>query len=418
MDRIDHRPALRPAIRLCPTQVGVVWIITITLAMGVLTTTAAAQDQPEHRTILNQKSFSFVVDEISRLLGPREQPIALHRVLGIDQSLTMSRLSQDNRLVLINPHRVLFDDFGFVDTGEFLATTLRVRGNRDAEAAVSTSTVHVSEHGYIELMTPGVTTEAVVIAAVSTAPSDAEQKILFDFMSDGLIRYAIGESELDHFTGVDGKALAKASSDGERLEAGSGQMLMNARSAADIQHSVMNIGNVTRARRLVVENGSIRLEGESPLAASVRWPSSSLSHENASSKPLRKEFENKTAQAEIATAKVSPMASSSNHDALHASDKKSTPMNSTSLLHKRLRSRPPAAANKPLPRSSEPTLQQAGRTEDKSGAKGKMKAQKSTPHARAQQPPSALSIPPQPVLPEWMKYLPKSEGTTDSPAVP
>ena len=193
---------------------------------------------------------------------------------------------------------------------------------------------------------------------------------------------------------------------------------MNARSAADIQHSVMNIGNVTRARRLVVENGSIRLEGESPLAASVRRPSSSLSHENASSKPLRKEFENKTAQAEIATAKVSPMASSSNHDALHASDKKSTPMNSTSLLHKRLRSRPPAAANKPLPRSSEPTLQQAGRTEDKSGAKGKMKAQKSTPHARAQQPPSALSIPPQPVLPEWMKYLPKSEGTTDSPAVP
>ena len=96
--------------------------------MGVLTTTTAAQDQPEHRTILNQKSFSFVVDEISRLLGPREQPIALHRVLGIDQSLTMSRLSQDNRLVLINPHLVLFDDFGFVDTGEFLATTLRVRG--------------------------------------------------------------------------------------------------------------------------------------------------------------------------------------------------------------------------------------------------------------------------------------------------
>lgn len=417
MDRIDHRPALRPALRLCPTQIGVVWIVTIILAMGVLTTTTAAQNQPEHRTILNQKSFSFV-DEMSRLLGSREQPIALHRVLGIDQSLTMSQLSQDNRLVLINPHRVLFDNFGFVDTGEFLATTLRVRGSREAEAAVSASTVHVSEHGYIALMTPGVTTEAVVIAAVSTAPSDAEQKILFDFMSDGLIRYAIGESELDQFTGVAGKALAKvASSDEERLEAGPGQMLMNARSAADIQRSVMNTGNVTRARRLVVENGSVRLEGENPLAASVRRPSSSLLHEKASSNPLHENLGKKTSQTETATAMVNPALSNSNH-ALRASDNKSTPMDSTSLLHKRLRSRPPAVANKPLPRSSEPTLQQAGRTNGKSGAKTQMKAQKSTSHARAQQPPSALSIPPQPVLPDWMKYLPKGEGTTDSPAAP
>jgi len=417
MDRIDHRPALCPAIRSCPLQVGVAWIITLALAIGVLTTAAAAQDHPEHRTILNQKSFSFV-DEVIRLLGPREQAIALHRVLGIDQSLTMSQLSQENRLVLINPHRVLFNDFGFVDTGEFLATTLRVRGSHEAEAAVSASTVHVSEHGYIALMTPGVTTEAVVIAAVSTTPSDAEQKILFDFMSDGLIRYAIGESELDHFTGVDGKALAKASSDGERHEAGPGQMLMNARSAADIQRSVMNTGNVTRARRLVVENASIRLVGESPPAASVRLPSSSLSYENASSKPFHKDLEKTTSQVETPTAMVNPALKSSNHDALRASGKKSTAMASMSFLHKRLRSRPPAVANKSLPRSSEPTLQQAVRAEGKSGTKGKMKAQKTIPHAQAQQPPSVLSIPPQPVLPDWMKYLPKSEGTTDSPAVP
>jgi len=266
-------------------------------------------------------------------------------------------------------------------------------------------------------MPPGVTTEAVVIAAVSTAPSDAEQKILFDFMSDGLIRYAIGESELDHFTGVDGKALAKASSDEERLEGGPGQMLMNARSAADIQRSVMNTGNVTRARRLVVENGSVRLEGENPLAASVRRPSSSLPHENASSKRLHENLEKKASQTETATATVNPALSNSNH-ALRASEHKRTPMDSTSLLHKRLRSRPPTVANKPLPRSSEPTLQQAGRSNGKSGAKAQMKAEKSTSHARAQQPPSALSIPPQPVLPDWMKYLPKGEGTADSPAVP
>jgi filamentous hemagglutinin family protein len=408
--------AMRPAVRICPTQAGAIWILTIALAVGVLHASAAAQEKPQQPTILNQKSLSFVVDEIIRFPGPREQPIALHRILGIDQSLAMSQLSPDNRLVLINPHRILFGELGFVDTGEFLATALRLYGRSGAEAAVGASSVHLSEHGYIALLTPGVTTEAVVIAAVTTAASDAEQKILFDLMSDGLIRYAIGESELDQFTGVDGKALAKASSERERLEARPGQMLINARSAADIQRSVMNTGNLPRARRLVVQNGSIRLEGESPLEARVRPQSRQLFQRHADTKQLKGVQNTGMTQTETTDpARVNPMPSGLSPDTARVAENKSRPTDSAFLLHKRFLKQPPAVASKANPSSSEPTIERA---ESRSKSKGKTKIHKSSPHARAHQPKFAPSITSQGVLPEWMKYLPKSESADDSPAVP
>ena len=408
---------MRPAVPIRPTQTGAIWILTIALAIGVLAPSAAAQEKSQQPTILNQKSLSFVVDEIIRLLGPRDQPIYLHRILGIDQSLATSQLSEDKRRVLINPHRMLFDEFGFVDTGEFLATGLRLYGRREAEATVNASSVHVSEHGYIALVTPGVTTEAVVIAAVSTAASDAEQMILLDLMSDGLIRYAIGESELGQFTGVDGKALAKASSEGQSLKARPGQMLINARSAADIQRSVINTGNLPRARRLVAQNGSIRLEGESPLEARVRPQSRQLFQKHAEAKQIHEDVKN-TEMPQVKTtvpARIDPISSSSSLDAARIAENKSRAMNSALLLHKRLLSQPPALASKASPSSSELTIQRA---ESRSGSKGKTKTHKSWPHARAHQPKSAPSIASQGVLPEWMKYLPKSESVADDPAVP
>jgi hypothetical protein len=371
--------------------------------VGVLAATAVAKETAEERTILNQKSLSFVLNEVTRLLGPTEQPIALHRILGIDQSLAIHRPSQDNRLILVNPHRVLFDEFGFVDTGEFLATTVRVHNRDGAPTAVTAETIQVSEHGYVALMTPGVATEAVVIAAINTEPADAERKILFDFMSDGLIRYAVGESELGQFTGVDGKALAKASSDGARSEAGPGQMLLNARSAADIQRSVMNTGNVPRARRLVVANGSIRLEGESPLVTSVRPAREPSLDDHALSKRLHADLDRKMLSGERATAMVTPIPPALNHDAAAGPDFKSSRMSGASSRHQSP-DRKSVLAKKATP--TEPTIQHAGKT----------KPRKSPSLSHQPQSPPWSSIPGG--LPEWMKYLPKTEGTSESPALP
>jgi hypothetical protein len=369
-------------------------------------------------TILNQMSLSLVIDQTTRLLGPGERPIALHRIVGMDKSVAMSQLSQDNRLVLINPHRVLFDRFGFVDTGEYLATTLNLHGNREAKAAIAAGTVHISDHGYVALTTPGVTSEGVIIAGVSTAASDPQQKILLDLMSDGLIRYAVGQNELGRLTGVDGATVANASSEAESHRAGPGQMLINARSAADIQRSVVNNGNVSQARRLVVQNGTIRLEGDQPMEASVRVPTRPLDHKHG--KSLARILEADTPMPRsgtLSTAMDSARPSAPRHNVPRVADSKRGRPDVSSLQHQRGLDQASALENNANSPSHESVAQKTRRAERKSASHAKKKTHQSAPQTRSQKPTPAPSISSsEGVLPEWMKYLP--EITSEGPGIP
>jgi hypothetical protein len=217
----------------------------------------------DQTTILNEKSFYFVTHEASRQLEPSVYPIAVKRLLGADRSIVVSGLSTKTHVILVNPHYKLFDEVGQFSSGEFLATTLLMSAHRGDRPVVSGSTVHVSEYGYVALMTPGVNSEGVIIAGVTAARSDPERKIALDLMSDGLIHYAVNQNTLSEVTGLNESILDKVPITGERGESG-GQVILNARSAAQIQTAVVNSGGIIHARRLVVQGASVRLEGDVP----------------------------------------------------------------------------------------------------------------------------------------------------------
>jgi hypothetical protein len=348
----------------------------------------SAAEQP---TILNEKSLWFLIDEASQFLGPREQPIAVRRILGIDRSLAISELSGGNRFVLINPHEALFAEFGFVDTGEYLATTLQLDRKNDRKGAVSADMVRVSDHGYIELLTPGVRSEGVIIAAVSRRPADPRDKILLDLMSDGLIRYAIDQSELGQLTGVDEKALAKGSAEGGEPD----QLLINAHSVADIQRSAINSSTVPRAHRLVVKNGSVRLEAARPIETVPERAVRSL--DVADDKTLGHEGESPRSPSAIA--KLPPPLFIREDSALPPPTRFSV--------------QPPLIAKKQGRPSGDPPVK-TDRAEQTMPPSPKLKTRKSAPHPSIHQTP-APAIPSQAALPEWMKYLPKSESAADNP---
>jgi hypothetical protein len=210
--------------------------------------------------------------------------------------------------------------------------------------------------------------------------------------------------------------LAKAFSEEEGHEGGRGQMLVNARSADDIQRSVMNVGNVPRARHLVVENGSIRLEGESPLQVMRNPISEPLSNQNLISARVRQVPQYEPRLAKASGAVVNPVPFKSKQDVARAPDNKNRHVNADPLLSNHVRSGRPALAKKATP--PEPAIQHATQAEGKIASKGKTRAQKWSPLARTHQPesPPWSSMPSG--LPEWMKYLPKAESVTDNPAVP
>jgi hypothetical protein len=386
-----------------------------TLSIATSATVAAQGISAEQPRILNEKSLSFVIDEAFAVFDLTQQPITIRRLFGIDRSLAVSELSQGNRFVLINPHRLLFEEFGFVDTGEFLATTLQLSRRREAKAAINASTVQVSEHGYIALMSPGIPTEGVIVAGVSTAASDPQHKILLDLMSDGLVRFAIGTSELGQLTGVDAEAVAKASSE---TEVASGQMLINARSAAAIQRSVVNSGNVLAARRLVARNGSIRLEGESPVQASAKphatWPSPQDAQDKS---PTERVPPQNVSEEPAKAAAILTLPSPGGHpNEASVPDALSKRRDSAGLVEHEPHRSSPILSSKAKP--VEPSLRPPRHVETKSNSTGNMKSKKSSHGARARQPQPQPLTAGQGVLPEWMKYLPKSESLSEGPAVP
>lgn len=239
---------------------------------------ALPSGQTSGAAILNWNSFSFVTNEAVSFLQPSEYSIALNRIIGWDQSVVLGQLPSESQSVLINPHGNLPGKPVHINTGEFLATTLQIhtktpQGDRGSskqnlleglEAVVNRNTVHVSEHGYVALVAPGVETEGVIIANVAPAQSGSEQKVSLDLMSDGLIRYAISQRTLSQMTGLDGNALVNAASNRESMKAAGGQVILSARSASDILSAVVNTGSVSRAHRLVNRGGVVRLEGEDP----------------------------------------------------------------------------------------------------------------------------------------------------------
>ena len=175
--------------------------------------------------------------------------IALHRVIGVDQSVILGQLSSDSQVILINPHRKLFGTTTQINTGEFLATTLQI-WNEDVlghysrsmqgplNAAVHSETIHVSEEGYVALAAPGVSQAGVVIANVGTVREGSGQKYTLDLMSDGLINYTISDKALSQVTGLNDAVLADSISSEAAKPAGVGQVILNANAAGDIISSV------------------------------------------------------------------------------------------------------------------------------------------------------------------------------------
>jgi filamentous hemagglutinin family protein len=221
----------------------------------------AATAQDPKPTILNWNSLSFMTNEAIHPLQPSVYTIALNRVIGMDQSLAMGQFSTDSRLVLVNPHAHR-PGKPVVNTGEFLATTLQLGTNADPKAIVKGGTVHVSEHGYIALMSPGVSTEGIIVANVAPARTKTDDKVALDLMSDGLIHYAVDQKTLSEMTGVKDKVLAKVASRQGTKNTNGTQVLLSARSAGDILSAVVNTGGVSRAQRLVTRGEVVRLESD------------------------------------------------------------------------------------------------------------------------------------------------------------
>ncbi len=231
--------------------------------------------QGSDRAILNWQQFSIASGETVQYFQPSVNSVALNRVIGADASVILGQLLANGRIFLINPNGILFGAGAVVNVGGLLATTLRIQDSdfmagrytfaQDPTSALKTvinkGEIHVSDHGFVVLVAPGVANEGLIVANLGTAVLGSGERLVLDLMGDGLINYAISGKVLEQVKGPDGTPLSSAVRNAGIIQADGGKVIMEAKASNDIFASVVNQSGVIRARSLINHGGTVKLLG-------------------------------------------------------------------------------------------------------------------------------------------------------------
>ena len=82
--------------------------------------------QESQRLITNWQGFSIGSAESVQFIQPNSDAIALNRVIGVDPSIILGKLSANGQVFLSNPSGVVFGAGAVVDVHGLLATTLNI----------------------------------------------------------------------------------------------------------------------------------------------------------------------------------------------------------------------------------------------------------------------------------------------------
>ncbi|HXX74227.1 MAG TPA: filamentous hemagglutinin N-terminal domain-containing protein, partial [Nitrospiraceae bacterium] len=268
------------------------WVSTLALALPTNGQVVAGQATIQHtsptslsilqstdKAILNWNSFSIAANEAVRFYQPSIYSIALNRVLGIDPSVILGQLQANGRIFLINPNGILFGAGAQINVGGLLATTLQIKDGdfmagrylfaqdplKGLRSVVNNGTIHVSDHGFVYLIAPGVANDGVILANLGSVLLGSAQKATIDLMGDGLIKYVLSDKVASQVLGPDGKPLTSAVSNSGTIQADGGHVILSARASGDVFESVINQSGIIRARSLVNHGGVILLEGSDPV---------------------------------------------------------------------------------------------------------------------------------------------------------
>ncbi|MGH2621721.1 MAG: filamentous hemagglutinin N-terminal domain-containing protein, partial [Anaerolineales bacterium] len=231
--------------------------------------------QGSDRAILNWQQFSIASGETVQYFQPSVNSVALNRVIGADPSVILGQLLANGRVFLINPNGILFGAGAVVNVGGLLATTLRIQDSdfmagrysfaQDPtgvlKAVINKGEIHVSDHGFVVLVAPGVANEGLIVANLGTAVLGSGERLVLDLMGDGLINYAISGKVLEQVKGPDGTPLSSAVRNSGTIQADGGKVIMEAKASNDIFASVVNQSGIVRARSLINHGGTVKLIG-------------------------------------------------------------------------------------------------------------------------------------------------------------
>ena len=227
----------------------------------------SAQDmviqQKSQQLITNWQGFSIGSAESVTFEQPNSSAIALNRVVGVDPSMILGKLSANGQVFLSNPSGVVFGASAVVDVHGLLATTLNISDadflkdnyqfSQDPvrQVAVINNGV-INAVRYVGLAAPMVENSgSIIVADLGSVALASGTAMTLDFNGDGLINFTV--------TGAEGKFLKDRINNSGLIRANGGQVLLTSKSAGDVIGNVINHSGIIEARAVEKKDGKIIL---------------------------------------------------------------------------------------------------------------------------------------------------------------
>uniref|UniRef100_UPI003221FB0B two-partner secretion domain-containing protein n=1 Tax=Marinimicrobium locisalis TaxID=546022 RepID=UPI003221FB0B len=226
--------------------------------------------QATDRLAVDWDSFDVDSDEIVNYIQPGSDSIALNRILSHRGSEIHGQINANGRVVLVNPHGMVFGKDAQINVGGMIASGLSVDTsdfmNGDFTFAAMEGTegtvinrgiIQASTGGSVGLLGRRVNNEGVISAELGAVNLAAGKEAVVTFDDAGLMGVRVTREILQDELGVD-PALVN---NGE-ISAAGGRVLLTASTSQEIFSQAVNTGGVGHADSVVVhDDGSFTLGG-------------------------------------------------------------------------------------------------------------------------------------------------------------
>jgi filamentous hemagglutinin family protein len=245
-------------------------------AARIVQTTPTRLDiiQTTHRAIINWHSFGVAANEHVNFSQPSVQSAALNRVIGVDPSVILGRLSSNGTILLVNSNGVLFGPGSKIDVGSLIAATAGISNenfmagryrfdqvtNRFA-TVINRGEITAVDGGLVALVAPGVENTGVIRANLGRVALASGNAFTLDFFGDKLIALAIDDKVAEKLTDPEGRPLTAYVNQAGTIEANGGTVLLMAIAARAVLDHVINLSGTIQARSFAQHGGEIVLYG-------------------------------------------------------------------------------------------------------------------------------------------------------------
>jgi filamentous hemagglutinin family protein len=237
--------------------------------------------QDTSKLAIDWDSFSIGAKESVTFNQPDVNSVALNRVIGVDPSIILGKLSGNGQIFLTNPSGVVFGKGSVVDVHGLLATTLDISkqdfldGNyvftqgQSLTAVINDGMINARSDpnfpnapGYVGLLAPAVENNGTIIVAdMGSVALASGTEATLDFTGDGLINFVVTAEVSGDVTDPNKKQLNLKNRilNTGTIQANGGQVLLTAKSAGKLIGNVVNHTGLIEAQTVMQKDGKIIL---------------------------------------------------------------------------------------------------------------------------------------------------------------